>query len=150
LCSNDCVGAKINSSKELSKIDKYPSKSDLGFWKLYTTESSSDIIITNNDCTVFKGNDDYIAESFIHLKLQNFININFYKIKRIIQNYRINPKTIRRAYSNRLKTINNRELLKELPKELLEELLKELPVFPTTSGCGKRENNNSSELQSIS
>lgn len=53
----------------------YQSETSLGFWRLGC--------ITNWENQLYKGANDYIQQTFIHMELQKFINENFSKIKDI-------------------------------------------------------------------
>jgi hypothetical protein len=75
---NNRGSVKISSKSIISKTDiqetffVYSSKSELGFWRLCAME---DIYKQ-----LYKGDYDYVQQTFIHLDLQNFININLDKI----------------------------------------------------------------------
>jgi hypothetical protein len=56
----------------------YRSNSELGFWRLCVTKSSS-----LQSLLWYKGTNDYVQATFIHLKLQHFINENIQYVPKI-------------------------------------------------------------------
>jgi hypothetical protein len=69
---NLCIKSVNNDTKAFIYIQLYASLSELGFWRL---------CLYSNDDKIYKGNSDYVQQTFIHLKLQEYIEINWEKIK---------------------------------------------------------------------